>query len=211
MRKAGDDENPNKDPRAEALYNFITETFFHYQHQLDWESTIVHTLPILAHELDDDSFWGILSESKNKKKLGVSLGVYPKRHEVIKRLGEALWEYSRIYDNPDKREVGLRKMVLRGAAKITELRDELTELNGELDVSKAQIATQEEIEKQLTSRLAELESTLEASNAEAAELRTSLETERTESQRLHSAIEDIKVELLSSGVYYSSAKIQELF
>ena len=67
LRKAADHSNPDLDLRAEALCNFIKHTFFHYQHLLDWESTVVHTLPILAHELDDNSFWKILNESKNKK------------------------------------------------------------------------------------------------------------------------------------------------
>lgn len=45
-------------------------------------------------------------------------------------------------------------------------------------LSNAEIAAQEEIEKQLTSRLTELEDELKASKAEAAVLRTSLEEER---------------------------------
>jgi hypothetical protein len=145
LRQASGDENPNRDPRAEALYNFIEETFFHYRHQLDWESTVVHTLPILAKELDDDSFWETLNDSKNQKKLGVSLRVYPKRQEVIDRLGETLGEYCRSYRDHHKRDVGLRKMALRAANRITELEDELKAFKAEAAELRTSLETERAI------------------------------------------------------------------
>lgn len=102
----------------------------------------------------------------------------------------------------DNAEVTVTLLAQRDATKITEL-------EAELEAFKAQIAVQQEIERQLTSRLAALKAEFEASKAEARELRTSLKTERAESKRLRDALNDIKVELLDSGIYYSSTKIQE--
>lgn len=81
LRQAGSYDNPIRDPRAEALYLFLQEAFHH--HQLDWNSTVVHTLPMVAEELNSDDLWQMFNNSKGRKKLGVALGVYPKRQEVI--------------------------------------------------------------------------------------------------------------------------------
>jgi hypothetical protein len=129
LRQAGSHDNPIRDPRAEALYLFLQEAFHH--HQLDWDSTVVHKLPILASELNSPDLWDMFNDSKDRKKIGVALGVYPKRQEVIDRLGEALGEYSREYPNRHKRDVGLRKMALRAANRITELETELKAFKAE--------------------------------------------------------------------------------
>lgn len=74
----------------------------------------------------------------------------------------------------------------------------------------AEIAAQEEIEKQLTSRLAELESALEASKVEATELRTSLERERAQSQLLQGALDAVNAGVFSDQCQTSHPSEQSI-